>query len=337
MAVQLIKAQRGKTARPGRFRRFCVLVGILALSAFGNCSSKKHELKKAKPAVTSQVKKKQLKFRCYNYKDKELRVYVEGSTQTGKERQLGKEHQLHFSQLRIKDEKSNTKPLAYFCNHAGFLFWVTADAVYIKKLDIEKNRLEVSKEKEVRVTHPNEFTEPRNVKVKADIWHNPDEKWENIPVALISNTGFFHVARYSEKAVASGKLDRANIDLKTEEKLSEENRWLNNGVESGVVKVLSSREFSIIPLGVKGKGKVRIGKVLVFYYVKFEGKPGVSFLGMDRDIDTTLLKKRKQNLENIYAIYKPPRFDIEQGGWVVNLLGEDRKGKTIHLFPTLID
>jgi hypothetical protein len=330
VAIQKRRITNRKITRFNRFKRFCTLVGILATTAFGSCSSRKPDLSKAKPVVTSKAPEKKLRFRCYDYKDKKLRVYVEDRSIQRKGKELGSEHLLQFSQLRI--DENTPKPLAYFCNHDGHLFWVTANSVYIKKLKMENNGLVVGRELDVKIRHSNEFTEPTKTRLNVDIWKNPNKRWEDIPVAIITNTGFFQVARFSENAIARGKLDRAVIDLKSAQELRIEDRWHNIGVEQGVVKVLSGNGFSIIPLGIRG-----VGKVGVFYYLKFKGKPKDSFKDMKKFIETTLLYKRKTNLKNIFSISQPARFDGEQGGWVINLLGEDKNGKVIHLFPRLID
>lgn len=342
MAVQKRRIKDNKTTRFNRFKRFCTLVGILATTTFGGCSSNKPDLSKGKPAISSKEKKKQLRFRCYDYKDKKLRVYIEDKSKQSRGKETGREEQIDFSSLGIKDKEKNLKPLAYFCNHNGYLFWVSTDTVYIKKIKVEKEKLIVSKVLEVNHLEPDEFVVPGVKVVSADIWKNPDANWEKIVVATLSQTGLFQASRYSLKSQINEEPERRIINLMYDNELENEDRWKDEGIAGATVSVLNDREFSAIPIGVKGKGNVQN-----IYYIVFTGKPGES-LRLDKwDAEAIMLTDGNPNLINIFKITKPVRYEKSKGGWCVNLLGElgmkkngklirlKKKEKLIRLFPSL--
>jgi len=325
--------QTFQNRRLSRFKRFAVLVGALTASVFFSCSSKT-EIKDSKAAVTapkpptSQPIGKTVKMRCYDYGSGELRVYIENQTKDTPDEQLGFEKKLLFSELGIENGKTNTEPLAYFCTHAGYLFWVTSDIVYIKRISIEENRLRVDKVLEIRHTEPDEYAVPGVKVVSADVWCNPKEHWEKITIATLTNTGLFQASQYSLKALVENKPERAIYNFKDENKLQPENRWPENGVSTGLVRVLDDVSFSVIPLGERGKGRVRN-----FYYIAFEGKQEESIRSRPLSVFTLRPWKKNPGLKNIFEMSKPIRYDKRLGGWVVNLTGEKQDGRILPLFP----
>jgi len=47
------------------------------------------------------------------------------------------------------------------------------------------------------------------------------------------------------------------------------------------------------------------------------------------------LWKNNPELKNIVDISSPVRYDRSLGGWVVNLTGENQRGKLFQMFPIL--
>lgn len=324
--------------RWNRFKRFCVLVGILTLPFLSSCSKSDTQKRLTqKPTKTivdrRQAKTKLPKIQCYDYKDKVLRVYVEDKPKR-KGQELGSEYPLHFSKIGI-NKKGDSEPLAYFCTNNGHLFWVTADTVYIKKISFENQSFRVTHEFKEEHTYPDEhkdeyskehkgkYSKPRVI--SADILRSPDLHWRNIPVATLTDTGIFQVARYSPLAMARGKPDRAIVRLRHDNDIDVKNRWPAKGVAGGVVHVLSSKEFSVIPLGVKGEGEVRN-----FYYIALV--KGEVFRSRNWVTATMTPWKRNPELHNIFKITKPVRWDEESGGDVVNFLFETKDAKVLQLF-----
>jgi hypothetical protein len=303
-----------ENAQPPKKRgygRWMVLASTLALSAF-NLDCPRHLPPEREPA----------KMRCYDYGGKTLMVYVQNET-NGKE--LGKEVSLDFPQLGIQDGE---EPLAYFCTSSGHLFWVTNDSVYVRRISLEDDQLRVEKVLNASHIKPDEYAEPGVKVISADIWRNPGESWENITVATLTNTGLFQAARYSLEALASGNLDRAIFDLAS--RLKEENRWPEEGVSGGVVRVLDNEMFVAIPLGKRGQGSVRS-----FYNIIFEGERGKPFTDRTMGISTMKLWKNNPELKNLIGISSSVRYDRSLGGWVVNLTGENQSGKLFQMLPLL--
>ena len=193
---------------------------------------------------------------------------------------------------------------------------------------MENDQLRVGKVLNASHIKPDEYAEPGVRVVSADIWRNPDESWENITVATLTNTGLFQAARYSLEALASGNPDRAIFDLTGS--LKKENQWPEKGVSGGIVRVLDNEMFVVIPLGKRGKGSVRS-----FYNIIFEGERGEPFTERTMGIRMMQLWKNNPELKNIVDISSPVRYDRSLGGWVVNLTGENQRGKLFQMFPIL--
>lgn len=302
--------ENAQPPKKGGYRKWVVLVPMLALSAF-NLDCSRHQPAEKKPPI----------MRCYE--GRPLMVYVQDGTSKGKE--LGREVSLDFSQLDIQ---GGEEPLAYFCTSSGHLFWVTKDTVYVRRISLEDDKLGVDKVLNASHIKPDEYAVPGVKVISADIWRNPDESWENITVATLTNTGLFQAARYSLEASATGNLDRAIFDLASS--LKEENRWPEKGVSGGVVRVLDNEMFVVIPLGKKGQGSIRS-----FYNIIFEGERGKSFTDRTMGIRMMKLWKNNPELKNITDISSPVRYDRSLGGWIVNLTGEDQSGKLFQMFPIL--
>lgn len=324
-----LKQEGRRSIRIPKFRRlkkFCLLAASLASIVGSENSVSKADVKRNIPEVASTQPASQpsQRIRCYEYKNKELRVYIEKNTKT--ETETGKEIPLSYSQLNIKDENNNARPLAYFCNHAGYLFWITTDTIYIRRIIIGNEKLGINNVLETKHIEPDEYAVPGVKVVSADVWRNPEAPWENITIATLTNTGLFQAVRYSMEALVKGKPERRILDLTR--KLDAEDRWPERGVVSGAVGVLDGEKFSIIPIGDRRKGNVRM-----FYHLALEGKG--SFGEKLAGVNTMYLSKNHPGLKNVFGITKPIRYERKLGGWVVNLIGERRDGKVVHIFPVL--
>ena len=333
MAIKQELSKSLQTPKPKgfcRFKRFVVLAGALASSIFCGCSSntdiRYNKVPASQPTVIQQ--KETVKMRCYDYHNNKLNVYIENVAESRPEKQLGSEKKLNFTELGIAYEKDNVKPLAYFCTHAGYLFWVTADAVYLRRITVSGDAFKVEKILDAKHVEPDEYAVAGVKVVSADVWQNPAEHWEKITVATLTNTGLFQAMRFSEKALINNNPERAIYNLVNDNLLELNERWPEKGVLSGIVRVLDYGRFSIIPLGIKGKGSVRN-----FYYIELKGKQDEIFRLMKADITTMQPWKRNPQLKNIFEVSKPIRYEKRLGGWVVNLTGEKRNGMILPLFP----
>lgn len=326
----LKKERRITTQVPksSRFKRFCLLASTLATFLGYGCSTSKAEVGKPKvgAASSSQSAQNSDKMRCYDYKEKEMKVYIEKSAKSDQE--IGMEIPLHFSKLEIKDEKNNSVPLAFFCTHDGHIFWITAEAVYIRRITLLNDKLEVKKILEAKHTEPDEYAVSGVKVVSADIWRKPDESWQNITVATLTNTGLLQASRYSLEDMAKSDAKRGILDLAR--KLKKENRWPEKGIVGGVIGVLDGDKFSAIPIGERHRGNVRN-----YYYIVLEGDDGAPFEKRDFGVRTLKLSGDHPGLKNVFGITKPIRYDRKLGGWVVNLIGERKDGKVVHIFPVL--
>jgi hypothetical protein len=290
------------------FKKWTVLAAAVALPLFA-CSKKQPE------NHTSST------IRCYDNKNKQLHSYVENETQD-KSEELGKEFSIDVSQLGVSDPD----PLAFFCTHSGHLFWITNEYVHIRKLSLEKGHIKASKVLDARHVDPDEFQVPGVKVMSADIWRNPDEAWQNLTVATLTNTGLFQIARYSLKGAARNKPDRGIYDLAS--KLKPESRWPRNGVVGGSIRALGNTEFVALPVGEEGKGKVD-----KFYHISVHVKPGELIASSKLDTTTITPWEVDSDLKNIIEISSPIRYDGSLGGWVVNLVAEKENGETEPVFP----
>jgi len=303
------RAQRQETPKPSlwkNLKRWSVLAGALMLSTPSLDCAK--QTQKEPPA----------KMRCYDYQDKELKVYIEEKDQK-LEAELGNERSLGFSQLEIKN---GNDPLAYFCTHDGYLFWITKDEVYIRKIDLQGDSFTVGEVLNAKHTQPDEYAVSGVKVISADIWRNPEEPYEKITLATLTNTGLFQSVRYSLEAIANNDIDRGITDLAT----IKEGPWPKGGISNASVHVLGSEIFVIIPLGEKGKGDIT-----VFY--NLESKERGPFYRTHALIHTFALTENHPELKNIFAVTSPVRYDKSLGGWVVNLMGEKKDGTEFPIFP----
>lgn len=300
---------RDITKKPakGRFKRWAVLAATLFVCAFPGC-------KTTQPAVETPS----ANVRCYDYQDKTLRVYTEDAV-----KESGREMPLSFSKLGIEGSE---EPLAYFCTHSGHLFWVTDEHIFIRRISVEGGSLSVNKVLDARHIDPDEYSVSGTKIISADVWRNPDENYENITVATLSNSGLFQAARYSLIGLARNDTDRAIFDLRR--KLKRSNRWPQENVGRGSLRALDSKTFVAIPLGEKGNGDVT-----KFYHIVLSAKEGERFMTGFVDTDAMRLERTNEGLKNIFEITSPIRYDRDLGGWVVNLMGEKADGSRVPMFP----
>ncbi len=179
---------------------------------------------------------------------------------------------------------------------------------------------------DARHVDPDEYSVEGTKIISADVWRNPDENYENITVATLSNSGLFQAANYSLLGLARNDTDRVIFDLRR--KLKRSNRWPEGNVERASLRVLDSKTFVAMPLGQKGTGDVTS-----FYYVSLSAKAGEPFMSGFVDTDTMHLERTNEGLKNIFEITAPIRYDRDLGGWVVNLMGEKADGSAIPMFP----
>lgn len=297
-------------------RKYAVLVSLMGMTLNAGCPGQT-----AKPEASKGEKSH---YSCYDYKDGILRVYVEKDPK--KMGRLGQEFPLQFSELGITEKG---EPLAYFCTYSGHLFWVTPEDVHIRKISIEKGTVKVEKVLDERHVDPDEYKVPGTRVISADIWHNPEERWQRITVATLTNTGLFQAARYSVDAQIDDNPKRGIYNLMYDNHLKKRNRWPQSGIKSGAIGILSGNEFSIIPLGEQGKDSV-----VVFYYI--ENKGADLFSTEKWNFHPIRLTDGNPDLKNIFAITKPIRYEKKYGGWIVNLLGERANETMMPLFPQLI-
>lgn len=271
----------------------------------------------------SGCKKTEPPMHCYDLDKGRLTVYVEDRAGRSKG-ELGSEMPMNAADLMIKDSQD---PLAFFCTSSGHLLWVTKDTVYVRKLSQDNGSLKASKVLDISHISPDEYAVPGVKVISADIWRNPDARWQEITVATLTNTGLFQAARYSLEGFVKNDQDRAIFDLSR--KLNPENRWPKE-VAGGVVRIIDSEKFVVIPIGEKGKGEVRN-----FYHIALAGKPGETFYSREMKIDTMKLWMTNPELKNILGLSSPVRYDRQLGGWVANLDGEKANGETFQMFPIL--
>jgi len=310
-----------RTGIKASFRKYVFLAGMMSASIFFSCQHKTDPRMQKKEAPT--------RTRCYDYKEKKLRAYFEQDGGSGKNKELGTEHTIQFSKLGITDGRGGAEPLAYFCTHSGHLFWLTSDTIFIKKISRSNGRLEVSDVMRVRHTEPDEYTVPGVRVVSGDIEQNPDSDWEMIAVATLTNHGLFQAARYSRKAIVNNEPERTIYNFRYDNKLSEKDRWPEQGIASGIVRVVGREKFVVIPIGEMGKGNVRN-----FYFVELKGKQDDSFRSRDGTFYTMHLWEKNPDLKNVFGS-SIPRYDRSSGGWVANLEAETIDGKIRKLFPIL--
>ena len=303
------------------FRKYVLLAGMMSASVLFSCQHKTDPIMHKKEAPA--------KMRCYDYKEKKLRVYFEQDGGRGKNKELGSEDVIQFSKLRITDGREGAEPLAYFCNHSGQLFWLTSDTIFIKKISISNGKLEVSDVMRVRHTEPDEYAVPGVRVVSGDIEQNPDSDWEKIAVTTLTNNGLFQAARYSRAAMVNNEPERTIYNFRYDNKLSEKDRWPEKGIANGIVRVVGSEKFVVMPIGEKGKGNARN-----FYFVELKGERDDSFRSRDGIFYTMHLWEKNPDLKNVISS-TIPRYDKSSGGWVANLEAETVDGKIRKLFPIL--
>ncbi len=299
-----------------RFKRLCLAAGLLAASIFGNCTKetqREHET------------------RCYGLKNGNLSVYVDRKNKSSLNNELGEEQQIDFSKLNLADNKDNREPLAYSCTHSGHLFWVTKDTVYIKKLSLIGERFAIAKVLDAKHVDPSEYSKESVRIVSADIWNNPDEKYDQITIATLTNTGLLQASLYSLKDLVNQTPQRAILNFVNDNVLDLKNKWPDKDVSAGAVNILDRYRFSVIPLGEKGKGSVRS-----MYYVEFGGKAGESLKARKWSVEAIQIWDGNPTLKNIFRIVAPVRFKKEEGGWFVDLQGEKEDGNLIDMVPLIL-
>jgi hypothetical protein len=303
---------RDRSEKPakGRFRRSAVLSATLLTSAF--CFGCK--------GGAPESGRSEANLRCYDYEGGKLRLYSEGTAAQGKE--LGSERPLPFKNLGIK---SDAQPLSYFCTRSGHLFWVTDEHVFIRRIALKAGSVSVEKVLDARHVDPDEYAVPGTRIISADIWRNPDGRYDDITVATLSNTGLFQAARYSLLGLARNDTDRAIYDLRS--KLKQGNRW-PEGIERASLRALGRNTFVAIPLGEEGRANVTN-----FYHLELTAKRGQTFVSGRIHTETMKLTSTHEGLKNIFAITSPIRYNRDLGGWVVNLMGERADGSQMPVFP----
>jgi len=259
-------------------------------------------------------------FRCYDYQNGSLKVYVENGN--ANPRELGTETSVGRAELAVAGE-----PLAYFCTNSGHILYVSEDTVYIRKLSPRGGGFGVERILEYRHTAPDEYGVPGVQVVSADIWRNPDAPYERLTVATLTNTGIVQASRYSLEGVASNDPDHGLFDLTR--KLRDDLRW-PRGVSSATVHVLDSEEIAVVPIGERGKGSSRI-----FYHIAFAGDGSKPLYSRMMDIQTMKVFDNFPDLRNIFEVSEGVRFDRSLGGWIINLRGERADGSTFPIFAIL--
>lgn len=281
-----------------RFKRASRLAGSALLAgtlALGACE------KTRKPEL----------FRCYDAQAETIRVYS-GTKEKGSEK-IVRTKNLGTPPLQ---------PLSVFCNNEGFLFLVDRDYVRIRRLLLKNGRISGKKVLDAKHTSASEYLEKEVAVIDADIWSNPSAGWKEITVATLTNTGLIQLSTYSHEGEADNDFNTAIYDLGL---LPEPRRWPKN-VSGGVVRLLGRDEISVIPLGKKGSAQVDR-----FYHIRFLGEG----LLIERRMSIHTMRPPAENVENIFEISRPVRFDRQHGGWIVDLVGEQESGKTINIYPML--